>query len=106
LSKDFFILRAGEMIFIFMFYMASDVIGLVLGMLPIPFFFYSPFFIIKIPTDLLSRGQPCSIVNNQKTGFIPSWPTVIFLASVLGWVLHPLKQRSIGSSLSLSTYID
>ena len=79
------------MIVIFKFYMVIDVTGLVLGILPISFFLYSHFFIIKIPAGLLSRDQPYSIVNNQKTGFIPLWLTVFFIASVLGWAFHPLK---------------
>jgi uncharacterized membrane protein len=66
----------------------------------------SLFFIIKIPADLLFWSQPYSLVNNQKTGFIPLWLTVFFLASVLGWALHPLRQGSTGFSLSLSAYVD
>jgi hypothetical protein len=79
------------MMIIFKFYMVSNVSGLVLGILVIAFILYPSFFIIKIPADLLSWSQPCSIVNNQKTGFIPLWLTVFFLASVLGWAFHPLR---------------
>lgn len=93
------------MIVIFKFYMVSNVSGLVLEILVITFILYPFFFIIKIPAGFLSRGQPYSFVNNQKTGFIPLWLTVFFLASVLGWAFHPLRQGSTGSSFSFSTYV-